>query len=156
MLSFYMMIGVPASGKSTWISKQSFDWENTVVISTDNIIEERAAAQGKTYSEVFKDEIKSATVEMDSRLQDAIANKKNIIWDQTNLTKKTRKSKLASIPQEYEKIAVFFPTPDKDELKSRLSNRPGKSIPANIILAMISQLEEPSKVEGFNVILTIT
>ena len=148
------MIGVPASGKSTWISKQDFDWENVIVISTDSIIEERATAQGKTYSDVFQEEIKSATAEMNTRLVAAIANKKNVIWDQTNLTKKTRKAKLSSIPKEYERIAVFFPTPDKDELKSRLASRPGKTIPANVVMGMISQLEEPTKDEGFNVIIT--
>lgn len=155
MLKFYMMIGVPGSGKSTWLAKQSFNWTNTVIISTDNIIEQRAAAQGKTYSEVFQNEIKSATAEMNSRLLAAIDARQNIIWDQTNLTKKSRKSKLSNIPQEYEKIAVFFPTPDKEELKRRLASRPGKTIPANIVLGMISQLETPTVDEGFSQIINI-
>ena len=43
---------------------------------------------------------------------------------------------------------------DKDELKSRLASRPGKTIPANVVMGMISQLEEPTKDEGFNVIIT--
>lgn len=150
-----MMIGVPGSGKSTWLAKQSFNWTNTVIISTDNIIEQRAAAQGKTYSEVFQNEIKSATAEMNSRLLAAIDARQNIIWDQTNLTKKSRKSKLSNIPQEYEKIAVFFPTPDKEELKRRLASRPGKTIPANIVLGMISQLETPTVDEGFSQIINI-
>lgn len=153
---FVMLTGVPGSGKSFFIKNliNSFFPNCTfTVISTDNIIEERATSQGKTYSEVFQDEIKSATVEMHTRLAAAIKANDNIIWDQTNLTKKVRKSKISNIPDEYQKVSVFFPTPDIEELNARLANRPGKIIPPNIVLGMISQLEQPSIDEGFDSII---
>jgi len=150
MATIYMLIGVPGSGKSSWVVKQSFDWSNTAIISTDNIIDQRASAQGKTYSDVFKDEIKSATAEMNQNLRRAVANDMDILWDQTNLTKKSRAGKLAGIPEAYRKVAVFFRTPDPKELARRLATRPGKIIPQNIVMAMCSQLEAPSKDEGFD------
>ena len=155
MPTIYMMIGVPSSGKSTWIANQNFDWNNTMVVSSDAIIDQRAAAQGKTYSDVFRDEIKSATAEMNQNLRNAIANKMDIIWDQTNLTAKSRAGKLAQIPKNYRKIAVFFPTPNEKELQRRLASRPGKTIPHNIVMGMMSQLEKPSETEGFDEIITV-
>lgn len=154
----WMLIGVPGSGKSTWIDSHSWDFDNTVVISTDNIIDQRAAAQGRTYSDVFNQEIKTATAEMEMNLKKAFASKKNIIWDQTNLTPKTRKNKLDKIPRDYKKIAVFFRTPAEQELQRRLTKRAtdvGKHIPRNIVLGMISQLTAPTYDEGFDEIVTV-
>jgi len=150
MPTLYMLIGIPGSGKSTWLAKQAFDWTKTRIISTDNIIERRAREQGKTYSEVFQKEIKGATHQMNRDLKQAIASGDDVVWDQTNLTKKSRASKLSEIPDSYRKIAVFFSTPDDAELKRRLASRPGKTIPANVVLGMRSQLERPSKAEGFD------
>ena len=149
-----MMVGVPGSGKSSWIAKQNFDWNTTMVVSSDAIIDQRAAAQGKTYSDVFQDEIKAATLQMNQNLRDAIDNNMNIVWDQTNLTAKSRAGKLSQIPKNYRKIAVFFPTPDAKELQRRLASRPGKTIPQNIVMGMISQLQKPSEAEGFDEIIT--
>lgn len=149
-----MMVGVPGSGKSLWIAKQNFDWNTTMVVSSDAIIDQRAAAQGKTYSDVFQDEIKAATLQMNQNLRDAIDNNMNIVWDQTNLTAKSRAGKLSQIPKNYRKIAVFFPTPDAKELQRRLASRPGKTIPQNIVMGMISQLQKPSEAEGFDEIIT--
>lgn len=150
MPTLYMLIGIPGSGKSTWIQNQNFNLNDTVIVSTDNIIEERAAVKGMTYSDVFQDEIKSATAEMNQILQNAVANNKDIVWDQTNLTAKTRRPKLMKFPTEYEKVAVFFATPDDVELQRRLGNRVGKVIPANVVLAMKSQLQLPHVDEGFD------
>ena len=58
MPTIYMLIGVPASGKSTWVEQNK---GNALVISTDNLIEAYAANLGKTYNEVFKEQIKIAT-----------------------------------------------------------------------------------------------
>lgn len=155
MPTYTMLVGVPGSGKSTWLAQQPTDWHNTVVVSTDNIIEMRARAQGKTYSEVFQKEIKSATQEMEQQIQDALARGLNVIHDQTNVTAKTRAVKLARVPDTYEKVAVFFPTPPDAELKRRLASRAGKTIPANVVLGMKSQLEMPSESEGFDQVVVV-
>lgn len=156
MPTYTMLVGVPGSGKSSWLAKQPFDWSNTVLLSTDNIIEMRANEQGKTYSEVFQQEIKAATAQMHQQMQHAIKHKLNIVHDQTNLTAKTRAGKLAQIPSTWHKVAVYFPTPPDAELKRRLASRPGKTIPANVVLGMKSQLEMPSESEGFDQVIQAT
>lgn len=151
MPKLYMLIGVPASGKSTWLAQQ--DLSNAVILSSDDIIQARADAQGKTYDQVFKREVKSATTEMMAQLRAAIEADKDVYWDQTNVTAAARAKKLAQVPDVYEKVAVFFPTPDSKEHARRLSSRPGKTIPWNVIQGMKSQLEPPTAEEGFGKII---
>lgn len=150
-----MLIGVPGSGKSTWVARQNFDWIRTRIISTDNIIDRRAQELGNTYSEVFNDFIKDATNQMNRDLTQAIANGDDLLWDQTNLTAKSRASKLVKIPKNYHKVAVYFSTPDEQELMRRLANRPGKTIPAKVVANMVLQLQPPTKAEGFDEIITV-
>jgi predicted kinase len=45
MNTLYMLIGVPCAGKSTWIKSCGID---AVILSTDDKIEDAAAAEGKT------------------------------------------------------------------------------------------------------------
>lgn len=152
MPKLFMLIGIPGSGKSTWIKNQK---HNAVIVSTDDIIEREAARQNKTYSDVFDQTIKKATQEMQQDLRQAIAQQQDIIWDQTNLTAKSRASKLRQIPNTYEKIAVFFPTPDREELTKRLDSRAGKTIPTYVIKSMADNLETPSPAEGFDQVIFV-
>lgn len=149
----YILVGVPGSGKSTWISKAPVDWNNTVVASTDNYVEKEAERQGKTYTDVFNDVMPDAVKYMAQTVIDAVRNNQDIIWDQTSTTRHTRAKKLRMLPSNYETIAVVFPTPDKKELSRRLSSRPGKTIPDEVISNMISKWEEPTEDEGFNKII---
>ena len=147
MPKLYMLVGVPASGKSTWI--KSRDWsDNTVIVSSDHFIDEHAEKEGKTYNEVFADYAPIAMRLMENQVLIARTNGCDIIWDQTNTSVKSRKSKLTMLP-EYEKIAVFFHTPEPEVLAWRLENRPGKSIPWKVMLSMTDNLSKPTEEEGF-------
>lgn len=150
MPTLYMLVGVPGSGKSTWIANQPFDWNRTVVASTDNYIDRKAKEVNKTYNDVFQQEIDNATNNMKASVADAIENGYDIVWDQTSPSKKSRRFKLHSVPDSYKKVAVFFPTPDEKELMKRLGNRPGKNIPDHVMKSMIDNLEIPSREEGFD------
>ena len=147
MPKLYMLVGVPAAGKSTWI--KSRDWpSNTVVVSSDRFIDDHAEKVGKTYNEVFAEYAPIAMRLMENQVLIARTNGCDIIWDQTNTGVKSRKSKLAMLP-DYEKIAVVFTTPEKEEHDRRLSSRPGKLIPDNVMRSMIANLAEPTEEEGF-------
>jgi predicted kinase len=143
-----MLIGVPASGKSTWIKSQSWP-DNTVVVSTDRFVEEYAEKQGKTYSEVFDEYMPIAVRLMANQVLVAKANKCDIIWDQTSTTVATRAKKFKMLP-DYEAIAVVFKTPEKEEHDRRLNSREGKNIPAHVMKNMIDNYEPPTKEEGFS------
>lgn len=153
MPKLLMLVGIPAAGKSTFIANSNIDWNRTVIASTDNYIERMAKEKNKTYSDVFQQEIKPATEHLNKTVADAIKNGYDIIWDQTNPSVKARKQKLNMIPDNYEKIAVFFPTPEEKELFKRLSSRPGKNIPREVINSMIASLTIPTKEEGFDEII---
>jgi len=148
-----MLIGLPGAGKSTYI-KNNYSSFDGVVLSTDSYIENKAIEQNSLYSDVFKDYIKEAEQNMLSELRYAIKNNENIIWDQTNLTIKSRRKKLNMIPDIYFKEAIVFSISNK-ELIRRIEKREkeeGKHIPFYILQNMKKSFEMPTKDEGFDVI----
>jgi len=142
-----MLIGVPGAGKSTWIKDQIWALGLNIV-STDVWVEDYAKRMGKTYSEVFEEYMPTATKFMEEHIVFCRKNNLDVIWDQTNMSAKSRAKKLAKFPS-YEKIAVVFRTPEKEELDRRLANRPGKFISENVINNMINSYDEPNEKEGF-------
>ena len=143
----YQLVGVPCAGKSTWIKNQIWALGLTVV-STDAFVDDYARAQGKTYSEVFKDYMPTAVNLMADQVVFARDHGHSIIWDQTSTTIASRTRKFNMLPK-YEHIAVVFKTPEKAELERRLASRPGKVIPQYVIEQMIDGWEEPTLEEGF-------
>ena len=149
MPTCYQLVGVPGSGKSTWIKDQIWALGLTVV-STDAFVEDYANAQGKTYSEVFTDYMPTAVNLMAEQVVKARELDQTIIWDQTSTTIASRTRKFNMLP-EYEHIAVVFRTPEHKELMRRLESRweSGKIIPEHVIASMIASWEEPTVEEGF-------
>ena len=143
----YQLIGVPGAGKSTWIKDQIWALGLTVV-STDSFVEDYARAQGKTYTEVFKDYMPTAVDLMADQVVRARELEHTVIWDQTSTTAVSRKRKFNMLPN-YEHIAVVFHTPNIDVLKERLANRPGKEVPWEVVQGMIDNFEMPTEEEGF-------
>lgn len=146
--TLYVLVGVPGSGKSTWVKNQKWAKDCTY-ISTDVYVEARARSTGKTYSEVFDEIMPIAVNMMVDDVYDAEAVSADIIWDQTSTTVATRAKKIRMLP-DYYKIAVVFKTPDPDELARRLATRPGKVIPQDVLDRMIGGFEEPTLEEGFD------
>ena len=143
----YQLVGVPGAGKSTWVKNQ--DWAlGLTIVSTDAFVEDYAREQGKTYSEVFKDYMPTAVNLMADDVVRAREAGKDIVWDQTSTTIASRKRKFNML-RDYEHIAIVFRTPARDELDVRLSGRPGKHIPKNVVDSMIAGWDEPSLEEGF-------
>ena len=148
----YQLVGVPASGKTTWVSNQ--DWALACAyISTDKWVEIFAKEIGSTYSRVFTDFMPTAVECMAKEVVNARTMGRDIIWDQTSTTVKSRAKKFAMLP-DYEHIAVVFNTPEHKELYRRLLSRPGKDIPDHVIASMIAGFEMPTLEEGFKEIWT--
>ena len=143
----YQMIGVPGSGKSTWIRNQIWALGLTVV-STDTFVEDYARAQGQTYNQVFRDYMPTAVDLMAQQVVFAREHGHSVIWDQTSTTVASRRKKFRMLP-DYEHVAVVFGTPEPAELARRLAGRPGKSIPDHVMLSMLQNLKEPTLEEGF-------
>lgn len=146
-LKCYQLVGVPGSGKTTWMSTQLWMLPFAKV-STDKWVEIYAKEVGKTYSEVFEDFMPIAVDLMTKEVIAAREANRNVVWDQTSTTVKSRLKKFNMLP-DYEHIAVVFRTPSTDELIKRLSDRPGKEIPWSVVSQMINNFEMPTTAEGF-------
>jgi predicted kinase len=143
----YQLIGVPAAGKSTWINSQN--WIGGMeYVSTDHHVHAYAKEQGKTYEEVFKDYMPAAVDLMAQEVVAARTAGRDVLWDQTSTTVKSRARKFNMLPN-YEHIAVVFTTPSIAVLKERLANRVGQPIPWEVVQGMIDNWEEPTEEEGF-------
>ena len=143
----YQLVGIPGSGKSTWIKNQ--DWaKDCSVASTDMWVEMEAERQGKTYSEIFDEYMPHAVRLMANHVELARDKGMDIIWDQTSTTLASRRRKFNMLPK-YRHIAVVFKTPEPEELTRRLNSRPGKTIPDHVMKRMIEGYDIPTEDEGF-------
>jgi predicted kinase len=143
----YVLVGVPGSGKTTWVKNQKWA-SDCVVVSTDEFVEDYARECGQTYSEVFDEYMPTAVKLMADKVVRAREAGKDIIWDQTSTNLASRKRKFSMLP-DYYAIAVVFKKPDDAELKQRLSSRPGKNVPWAVIEQMWGSWDEPTLEEGF-------
>lgn len=143
-----LLVGVPGSGKSTWLLDREYI-EDQYIASTDDIIEQIAFGFGMTYDEGFKDLIKFAEKVMWKELADFAEDGERIYIDRTNLSVKSRKRFIDFLkPYGYEFDAVVFATPETEEWARRLY-RPGKTIPDHVLESMADNIEMPKKEEGF-------
>jgi predicted kinase len=144
-----ILVGVPGSGKSTWLFK-NMSIEKRLV-STDNIIESLATGYGFTYNDIFKETIRFADMVMIKWMIEAAEAGYDLYVDRTNMSIKARKQFIDKLkPYGYEFECVVFPTPDPEEWKRRLDSRPGKTIPQDAIDRMVASYEEPTSSEGFS------
>lgn len=160
-----MLVGLPASGKSTFADKlcdymaiSHFGYNSSNpstdfrVIGTDRVIDAISNVTKLTYNELFsyKEIYRVAERAMHISLSNHLFAKYSVIWDQTNLTKNSRKLKLEKVPSDYYKIAVVIDEPK--DLDFRLGNREGKNIPDEAIAYMKKSYEEPTLYEGFELV----
>lgn len=148
MPTAYILVGVPGSGKSTWIKNQKWSGD-CAIVSTDDYVEAFARSVNRTYSEVFDEVMKAAVRQMTEDVIAARLASKDIIWDQTSTTAGSRVKKINML-HGYTRIAVVFKTPEESEWKRRLNSRPGKHIPEHVLKSMQDNFEHPSLEEGFD------
>jgi predicted kinase len=144
----YVLVGVPGSGKSTWIENQPWA-KDYVIVSTDYWVEREAKERGLTYTDIFEEYMPTAVQLMIREVEICWEKNRNVIWDQTSTTIASRKKKIRMLSNHC-KIAVVFRTPAMAELMNRLNNRPGKVVPHDVVVKMIKEWEEPTKEEGFD------
>ena len=140
-----VLVGIPGSGKSTWA--RDFGGR-AIIVSTDQIREEfwGDASDQRNPKKVF--EYAYAVTKC------ALADGHNVIFDATNLTKKTRARLLEETKRfTNEKYAIVFMTPF-DTCMRRNAAR-ARVVPENVLEAMLRKLETPTEDEGFDKIITI-
>lgn len=151
----YVMIGLPALGKSTHI--EGMYKPDTWIYSTDMYIESVAEDHGLTYDDVFETNIQAATRFNEEKVATMMKLRKDIIWDQTNLGVGKRKKIINRMKQAGYQVRGICLMPPKTgeevvEWNRRLANRPGKTIPKHVVANMLESFVEPTAEKGFDMI----
>lgn len=170
--NFYILIGPPAVGKSTWI-KKTFGNNQPFVISRDEIVDIVAEEIGVTYNDMFnskEEKVKQANKRVDQIVSDSIKNAKHsgkdIVVDMTNLTLSRRMSNskaIEGVEDRYKKVAVLFNFNDKQLLFNTAKKRAAlisasgktKTISMGVLSSMINSYQEIEPDEKFDEILQI-
>jgi len=134
----YVMCGISGSGKSTWIEQNLNGFE---VISLDEIREE---LNGKRDCQKNRGQMLQLAK---SRLKTALANKRNVVWDATNIRKDFRKI-ICDLGLNYGALITIVAFQVKEN-SLRVNNRNRKhTVGDNIVTDQISKLEWPVFTEG--------
>ncbi|XP_038893724.1 heterogeneous nuclear ribonucleoprotein U-like protein 1 isoform X2 [Benincasa hispida] len=138
-----MMVGLPASGKSTWAKKWADDHpEKRYILLGTNLILDQMKLPGllrkHNYGERFDRLMDQATGIFNILLSRAATVPRNYIIDQTNVYKNARRRKLKPFAC-FQKIAVVvFPKPEELERRSAERFREmGKEVPADAVNEML-------------------
>ena len=138
---FIMLVGLPASGKSTYAEKISI--KKNIHLSSDNIRLEYGFEAGQGNDKVFEEMKKRTIINLNEG--------KNVIYDATNLVRKNRKYILESIKKiDCKKVCIIFAEPYRVCLE-RNNKREGFSfVPTEIMKRMLLSFQIPMINEGFD------
>ncbi len=155
MAKMILMVGVPGSGKSTWLrTHQKYFNDLHTIVSRDEI-RFSYLKDGDNYfdyeKEVWKDFIE--------QIKDGLATQEEVYVDATHINERNRTKlfrALNSALYGVELEAVYFDLP-LETIIAQNANRTGRQfVPPEAIENMYKQLQAPSFEEGFNRIYTIT
>jgi len=140
MSEFVMTVGLPGSGKSTFI-KENFS--NFKVHSSDELRKEMFGS----VNVVDKNQILFA--ELHKRIQDDLHLGYDVIYDATNISHRKRASFLRTIEKyKHEKKALVFATPYKDCIVA--DSKRERTVGVDVIKRMYSNIFLPQLYEGFD------
>jgi len=136
-----VLIGLPCSGKSTYI--KSLNIKNGLsVISRDDII---MKLPGNTYDEKWNNaDQKEVDKTLNEWKKSCIDSGDDLIFDLTHMSRKSRRKSIGNLPKEYSKKAiVFLPTLTEIMRRNEERSKEGKSIPQEVFMQMIKAFYPP-------------
>lgn len=147
-IKLIMMIGAPASGKSTAAKKLAVKYD-AVIISTDRL---RAEVNGAEH--IQKNWFKIEAL-LYVRIVEAIKANKNIILDATHYKKEYR-AKIIKNFARYSDISAYFFNYPFSVIYKRNKER-ARVVPFNVLTAMYKELKKapPKLAEGFKSITNV-
>jgi len=144
-----ILVGPPMSGKSTWIKNNATD--NHLVVCRDKVIMDMV--KGKDYNEAYRSvDQDKVNQQYDLLRKDALKSGKDLIFDLTHMTKKSRRKSLSGLPKNMKRRAVVFLTgyetlKERNEIRDKEEN---KRISDDVLQNMIGQFVMPMHSEGFD------
>ena len=144
MNNFIMLIGLPASGKSTYARSKAND--NVIVLSSDEIREQLSNGE---YNKKINRQVFSTMNDLTIKY---LNEGKDVIYDATNLNIKDRKGILDRVKLEAQNTyfkAVFFDV-DFDTCLKRNDARTENKVPYQYMLFYRNKIQKPTEEEGFD------
>lgn len=145
MPTFYLMCGIPASGKSA-VAEKIAESQKTVILSSDQIRRELYPGEGHQRSQN-----KVALQELLRRLEQAFAAGQNIIVDSVNRSAYVRRRYAIEAKQRgYHTVCVFC---RKSYIYAQNANRlrvGNLGISERILMSLHEQFTPPEAYEGWN------
>lgn len=144
---FFMMVGIPGSGKSTAARKIAKKC-GAIIVSSD-------AIRGELYGdEAIQGDHGYVFQLMEERALAALKAGRSVIYDATNVIAWRRREFLTKLPQEVEKACIWVDVP----LERALQNNQGRErhVPEWVIRNQADQLEPPTAAEGWDCVRAVT
>lgn len=145
--TFWMMCGLPGSGKS-YQAKSLAEQHNANIHSSDSIREELS---GDINNQSINDLVFKT---LHNRIKEDLRNGKSCIYDATNISYKTRMAflqELKNIP--CKKICILMATPYEECLER--NTKRDRKVPEHVIKRMYMAFDPPGDYEGWDDIQTI-
>lgn len=139
--TFYMIVGVPGSGKSTYCKKHIEDWGGGVHISSDEI---RKELYGDESIQGNPEEVFSL---MYKRTLEILNQEKDVFYDATNIKRKDRIGILNQLPPYVKKVCYVIWA--RIETCMQRDSKRKKSVGKDVINRMLKNFECPFYDEGY-------
>lgn len=141
MAKMYIMVGIPASGKST-LARERAHKEKATYLSSDNIRLEIFGDENiqKNNNLVFET--------MNKRASQSLRDGTNVYYDAMNLSRKRRKGLMRQMPRDTEFVAIYLHS-NYHESTYR-NNKRERNVPQHVIEKSYKSLEIPILGEGFS------
>lgn len=137
-----MLVGLPASGKSTFSNEMLEGRDDIVYLSSDEIREE---IHGDVNVQSNPAEIFTL---MADRAKQALKNGQHVIYDATNISRKKRKGLLQQLPKGIYKTVVFMSTSHRNTYEQNQKRE--RNVPTEVIDRMYKSLQTPIYSEGWD------
>lgn len=155
----FIMVGIPASGKSTLIEKikNDFNISDNNILSIDMLAEKYAEEHNLTYKSVIITNFKQFKKEMQDKANYIKENKEDFIWDQVNSNKNIREAKVSMYKNSFHTIGIVM-NPTTEEILTRMIERKinsNKDLSSAMIAEIARSFSMPEISEGFKDIIVV-
>lgn len=148
MVTLYFLVGMPASGKTTWAEEKIKSGENIIHLSSDLL-------RVELYNNINDREHNSEVFNvMNKRTKDYLKNGVNVIYDATNINSKRRTSFVKELKKiDCKKICIYFAV-NPSVCMNNDCNR-DRQVGDRVIEKMYKNLQVPMYHEGWDEIFVV-
>lgn len=155
MSKLYVLSGLPYAGKSTYIKTLLKECPDAYVYTLDTHLHVYAKEHNLSYNEAYYEFRNEAKRICELELEEAIAKRRDIILDQTNLSKSARRKRVARFGKHYTKVSITLICNDKEEITRRRNSRNQQYISDSVYESLAKTFEMPTDDEPYDQVMII-